>query len=394
MNRKLIAMTVISITALAAFAGLGARYLSAKEEPAYITATAGKSDIEEKVLASGILTAQKTVEVGAQVSGQLKKLHVAAGDVVRKGQLLAEIDPVLQANALKDAQATLDNVRAQRNAKDALLRQYTLAYRRQKELAALDATSRADLESAQAQVETTRAELAALDAQISKSTIAVDTAGANLGYTRIVAPMDGVVLSIITEEGQTVVSTQAATTILTLANLDTMTVKAKISEADVMRIKPGLPVYFSLLGDAEKRYTGRLRAIEPAAVSTGTTSSASTGNSGGSTAIYYYGLFEVPNLDHRLRNSMTAQVSVVIASVKNALCIPLASVENRGGNGGGTVKVLREGRPETRKLRLGLSDNVAVQVLEGVKEGERVVIGDSSTVPKAQGGAMSPPPRR
>jgi len=375
---------VLVLLALLAAAGLAARhYLFAKDPPSYITASVNRMDIEEKVLASGTLNAFKTVDVGAQVSGQLKKLHVALGEQVKKGQLLAEIDPVLQKNALRDAQAALEDVRAQKLSKQALLRQYLLAYRRQSELITRDATAHADLESAQAQLEGTRADLAALDAQISKAAIAVDTAKANLDYTQIVAPMDGVVLTITTYEGQTVVSTQSATTILTLADLDTITVKAKISEADVMRVRPGLPASFTLLGDADTRYQSKLRAVEPASTATTTAAAASSSASSSTStaAVYYNGLFDVPNPDRKLRVAMTAQVSIVVNGAKRALCIPISSLEERSGEGRATVRLLRGATPETRAIRVGISDNVQVQVLEGLKEGDKVVIGDSATVP-------------
>ena len=126
--------------------------------------------------------------------------------------------------------------------------------------------------------------------------------------------MDGVVVGIVTEEGQTVVSAQAAPTILRLANLDTITVKAQISEADVTRVRPGQKVYFTILGDPDARHYGKLRAIEPATDSASSSSSASTSSS--STAIYYNGLFEVPNPDRTLRVSMTAQVFVVLSEAK------------------------------------------------------------------------------
>jgi macrolide-specific efflux system membrane fusion protein len=256
-------------------------------------------------------------------------------------------------------------------------------------MAAKDAASRADLESAQAQLESTRYEIAALDAQIKKAVIAVDTARANLGYTRINAPMDGVVISIDTEEGQTVVSTQSATTILTLADLDTVTVKAKISEADVTRVKPGLTTYFTLLGDADQRYYGKLRAIEPGPVSG--TSSTSSSSSSSSTAIYYYGLFEVPNPEHRLKVSMTAQVAVVLNQAKQALCIPAAALLDKKSDGHATVRVLKGELAEKRGIRTGISNNVQVQVLEGLRPGEKVVLGDSASVPAAASSGAMPP---
>lgn len=238
-SRRTVSALVIAVVLLSGLA-LGAKHwFFAPPRQTFITADVIRMDLEESVLASGTLKAFKTVAVGAQVNGQLKKLLVTMGDKVKKGQLLAEIDPVLPQFTLKDSEAQVDNLQAQKRAKQALLKQYELAFQRQNQMSAKEASSRADLESAQAQLESTRYDIAAIEAQIRKSMIAVDTARANLGYTRIYAPIDGTVISIDTEEGQTVVSNQSATTILTLATLDTMTVKAKISEADVTRVKPG-----------------------------------------------------------------------------------------------------------------------------------------------------------
>jgi macrolide-specific efflux system membrane fusion protein len=266
------------------------------------------------------------------------------------------------------------------------LRQYELAYRRQKGLAAQDAASLADLESAQAQLETTRAELAALEAQFRKAQIAVDTAKANLDYTRIVAPMDGVVIGIITEEGQTVVSAQAAPTILRLADLDTVTVRAQISEADVTRVRPGQKVWFTILGEPDTRRYGTLRAIEPA-----TESASSSSSTTSSTAIYYNGLFDVKNPDRKLRPSMTAQVAVVLSEARQALSVPVSTLRDKGKDGRQTVKVLTDGKTEERSVRVGISDRVNAQVLDGVREGERVVIGDATVQAVATTAGMPPP---
>ena len=359
-----------------------------REQTPIISAPVARMDIEESVLASGTLNALKTVAVGAQVSGQLKTLHVALGDRVKKGQLLAEIDPVLQQNALRDAQASLENAVAQRRAKQALLHQYELAFRRQQVLTDQDAGAKVDLETAQATLESTRAEIAALEASTSKAKIAVDSARANLEYTRIVAPMEGVVLSITTEEGQTVVSTQSATTILTLANLDTITVKAQISEADVARVKPGQTVYFTTLGDSDCRHYSKLRAVEPGP----TTSSTSTTTSSTS-AVYYNGLFEIANPDRALRTSMTAQVSIVLSEARGALCIPVAALGEKEKTGWCAVKVLRGDLPQPQKIRIGINNRVHAQVLEGLREGDRVVVGDTAVVVNT-GNGMPPPPRR
>jgi macrolide-specific efflux system membrane fusion protein len=391
-KKKTVIISIIIILIISVGAA-AARKFFAPQKISYITAPAARLDLEESVLATGILKAFKTVAVGAQVNGQLKTLHVSLGDKVKKGQLLAEIDPVLPQNTLKDAEAQVDNLKAQKRSKQALLKQYELTYQRQSQMNAKDAGSRADLESAQAQLESTRHDIVAQEAQIKKAVIAVDTARANLGYTRIHAPIDGTVISIDTEEGQTVVSNQAATTILTLATLDTMTVKAKISEADVPRVKPGLSTYFTLLGDSETRYYGKLRAIEPGPVN-GTTTTGTGSTSSSSSAIYYYGLFEVPNPDNKLKVSMTTQVAVVLNQAKQALCIPVSALGEKQKDGKTTVRVLAGEQAETRPIRTGISNNVQIQVLDGLREGEKVIIGDSSSLPKTDPNKMPQPPGR
>ena len=392
-QKKQIIIGIIIILLISAGVAVARKFLS-PAKITYITAPAVRMDLEDSVLATGILKAFKTVAVGAQVNGQLKALHVALGAKVKKGQLLAEIDPVLPQNTLKDAEAQVENLQAQKRSKQAVLKQYELAHRRQSQMNAKDAGSWADLESAQAQLESTRHDISSLEAQIKKAIIAVDTARANLGYTRIHAPIDGTVISIDTEEGQTVVSNQSATTILTLATLDSMTVKAKISEADVTRVKAGLPTYFTLLGDSDTRYHGTLRAIEPGPVSSGTTTTGTSSTSSSSSAIYYYGLFEVPNPDNKLKVSMTAQVAIVLNQARQALCIPVSALGEKLKDGRMTVKVLAGEQPEVRTIRTGISNSVQIQVIEGLRDGEKVIIGDSSNLPKTDSNTMPPPGRR
>lgn len=389
-NNKKVLIVIIVILLIAA-GSAGIRKFFSPPAISYITAQVTRMDIEESVLATGILKAFKTVAVGAQVNGQLKTLHVSLGDKVKKGQLLAEIDPVLQQNTLKDSEAQVENLQAQKRSKQALLRQFQQSYQRQSQMNIKDAASRADMESVQAQLESTKHDISSLEAQIKRAVIAVDTARANLGYTRINAPIEGTVISIDTEEGQTVVSNQAATTILTLATLDTMTVKAKISEADVTRVKPGLETYFTLLGDSDKSYHGKLRAIEPGPVSTGTSTS---GSSSTNSAIYYYGLFEVPNPDNLLKVSMTAQVTIVLKKTEQALCIPVSSLGEKHKDGSSTVRVLKDEKPETRNIKTGITNNVQIQVMEGLRDGEKVIIGDSSSLPETDSNKMPPPPGR
>ncbi len=341
-------------------------------KPAYLTATVARATVESTVMATGTLQAYQQVDVGAQVSGQLKSLKVRLGDQVRKGQLLAEIDPVLLQNALLASQASLASLEAQRRAVSASLWQANLTLQRQQQMLAREATSRQDLEAAKAQTDVLRANLASFDAQISQAHAQVDSARANLAYTKITAPIDGEVVVIVTQEGQTVVAAQQAPVILKLADLDHMTVKAQISEADVIRIRPGQPAYFTILGDTDARHTGVLRAVEPAP------QDFSSGDTKTSGPVFYNALFETSNSDHQLRIGMTAQVTVGLQRADNALYVPISALGRRMQDGRYPVRVLHpDGSTTTLMVAAGINDRVNIQVLDGLNEGDEVVTADS-----------------
>jgi macrolide-specific efflux system membrane fusion protein len=391
---------LFAILGLMALVGWGvyAKFIRKPPAPEVITAAVERTDLEDTVLASGTINSERDVNVGAQVSGQIKKLHVQLGDQVKQGQLLAEIDSTTQANTLRNAEAQVALLQAQLQAKQALFRQAEITYQRQQGLFKQDAGSKADLDAAEATLATTRADINVLQAQIQQANISVDTARVNLGYSRIVAPIDGVVTGVIAEEGRTVNAVQSAPTIIKLSRLDRVLIKAQISEADVVRVKPGLPVYFTILGEPQKRYEAKLRSIEPSPESeqvdtstkTTTTTSSST-----TAAIYYNGLFEVPNPDGKLRVAMTAQVFVVLAKADDVLAIPASALGKRNRKDGTyTVRVL-EGEPGAqrvvdRQVKVGLNNRVQAQVLSGLKEGERVVVGEASAGGAAGGGRRPP----
>ncbi|MGH1473038.1 efflux RND transporter periplasmic adaptor subunit [Yersinia proxima] len=373
------------------------RLISPPDKPGFITAPAEIRTLEQTVLADGTIKAQKQVTVGAQVSGQIKALHVTLGQQVQKGQLVAEIDDLTQQNALKDAEEALKNVLAQRAAKVAMQKNNQLTYQRQREILAKGLGVRADFDSAKATLDSTQAEIDALDAQIAQAEIAVSTAKLNLGYTKITSPISGTVVAIPVEEGQTVNAVQSAPTIIKVAQLDTMTVEAQISEADVVKVKVGMPVFFTILGEPEKRFSATLRAIEPAPDSindettTSTSSSSSSSSSSTTTAIYYNGLFDVANPDGALRISMTAQVYIVLSKAEDAIVIPATALENDKGSY--RVQVVDDkGKVSTREVTVGLNNNVDAQILSGLQAGEQVIVSQGSAATsnnKAQ--RMGPP---
>ncbi len=372
-------------------------FFAAGDEPALLTADVTRGDIEQTVEATGTLEPKEMVSVGAQVSGRLETLNVEVGQVVRQGELIAQIDAQTQTNTLKTAQAELANMQAQRASQQATLAKAEQSYRRQQAMVPGEATSVADFEAAEADLKSARAQLAVIDTQIQQARVAVNTAEINLGYTRIVAPMDGVVVAVVTKQGQTVNANQSAPTIVILAQLDVMQVKAEISEADVIKVDAGLPVYFTILGDADHRYNATLLQVEPApeSIVDEVNSTSSSSSSSSSTAIYYNALFEVPNTDGKLRALMTAQVSIVLARKKNVLQIPSAALGAKGKDGTYTVRVMGAGGGiEQRQVKVGLNNNVSAEVLSGLKSGEKVVVGEAaaSTSTSNSGGRMGPPP--
>lgn len=379
---------------------LGARhFLRPPAPPSLITAPVQRADIEDTVLANGTLQAFKQVSVGAQVSGQVKSLKVALGDMVKKGQLVAEIDSMTQQNTLRTAQTTLANVQAQLKSAQATLAQNQRTLARQQQMRRSDASAQADLDSAREGVETAQANVEALKAQVEAARIAVDTAQVNLGYTRITSPIDGQVVSIVTEEGTTVNANQSTPTILIVAQVDTMTVKASISEADVTSVKPGQKVYFTILGEPDRRWDTTLRSIEPATDSISSSSTSSTSSSSTSTtsatAVYYNGKLDVPNADHLLRISMTATVHIVRNAARNALTIPAGALGPRGQDGQTQVQVVGpDGRPQPRMVKIGINNSVTAQVLDGLREGEQVVLGNAASASSSGGSTrrMGPPP--
>ncbi len=358
--------------------------------PTLLTTVVARGDIVRAVLATGTVEATDLVSVGAQASGQIRSLRVKLGQKVRAGDLIAEIDSTTQRNALRNADAALANIRAQRAAQQASVVQAEAAFRRQQTMMAGEATSRADFDIARANRDVARAQLEALDAQIAQSATSLDTARANLGYTRIVAPIDGSVVAIVASEGQTVNAVQSSPTIVKLASLDVMTVEAEISEADVIHVRPGLPASFTILGDPDRRFPGKVRDVEPAPESV-SVDDARTSTQSSDEAVYYNGLFDVPNRDGVLRIGMTAQVEIELSRARDVLVAPFAALGERAKDGSYRVRVLdAEGRPVARTIRVGINNRVDVQVLSGLREGERIVVGEAAADPAS---ASAFPPR-
>ncbi|WP_354059638.1 efflux RND transporter periplasmic adaptor subunit [Devosia sp. 2618] len=379
---------LLVLIALGAAAFAGWWYFLAAPQASTVpnTVVASRGDLEQTVLASGVLQANSLVSVGAEVSGRIEAVHVVLGQEVKKGDLIVEIDSLNQENAVKSAQAVLAGNQAQKKSQQASLVQAESALSRNQQLNANSLVSRTDLETAQTAVDSIQAQIDQLYAQIAQSELSVESAELNLSRTKIIAPSDGTIVAVLVEAGQTVTSNQSIPTIVKIADLDTMVIKAEISEADVVRVTPGQRVYFTILGEPDKQIDATLREIEPAPTSI-SSDTAST-----DTAIYYNGLFDVPNPDHKLRISMTAQVTIVLAEVQDAVLLPSALVTRRGQDGGVMVNVFD---PKTeavtpRRIEVGLNNNISAEIKGGLNAGEEVVSNSGArpaTATGAGGGA-------
>ncbi|MDN6320338.1 MAG: efflux RND transporter periplasmic adaptor subunit [Marinobacter sp.] len=324
-----------------------------------LTVAVQRGDLEDLVTATGVLQPRDYVDVGAQVSGQLEVLHVRIGDDVKEGDLLAEIDPTLYVARVDATRAQLRNQRAQLMERKAQLTLAELQYRRQQNLLREEATSREAAQTAEATLQSARAQIEAINAQIEQTESSLRAEEANLEYARIYAPMDGTVVSIEARQGQTLNVNQQAPVLMRIADLSAMTVEAQVSEADIGKLTPDMPVYFTTLGSQQRRWESRLDRLEPTPVVE-------------NNVVLYNAVFEVPNPEGRLMTQMTAQVFFVNAEARGALLVPVTALSGRGS--GATVQVLgSNGQPEQRGVTVGVTNRVQAEIVDGLKEGDRVV---------------------
>lgn len=341
-----------------------------------------RGDIEQTVTALATIKPKTYVDVGTQVSGQLRKVMVEIGDTVQQGQLMAQIDPTVYQTRVLGDQAQLDNLKAQLAQQKAQLELDRLRDSRASRLLATQAGSQDTADAAAATVRIGEAKIAALEAQIKQTQATLDGDLANLGYTKIYAPMSGTVVSTSATEGQTLNANQTAPIILRVADLDTMQVWAQVTEADIPKIKVGMPVYFTTLGMPDRRFSAKVVQILP---------TPDTVND----VVLYNVLIDVPNPDRVLMTSMSAQVFFMLDAARNALLVPASAVRpaargaRREARNEAVVRVLVDGKVEPRTVKTGLSNRGQVQILEGLNEGDRVVT-TPDTTPQRPSGPMPP----
>jgi macrolide-specific efflux system membrane fusion protein len=313
-----------------------------------------RRDLEAVARATGVVrpVTGAEVRVGSRASGVVERLRVRIGDPVRRGQLLAELESAELRARRDQAAAALASARAS-------LAYATAELARRRRLAAAEAASRADLELTERAVEVGAA-------AVAEARAALALAEAQLGQARIVAPIDGVVSSVSTQEGETVSAALSAPTFVTVVDLDRLEVWAYVDETDVGRIAVGQPARFTVDAFPERVFEGEVAAIYPRAEIR-------------DNVVNYVAVVRFPAPEDRvLKPEMTAAVSIVLARRENALVVPRRAVRAEGGRT--VVRVPGEGgAAAVRPVVTGQRDEASCEILEGLREGEAVLVGGAVT---------------
>ena len=384
------------VAALVILAGLGwygYQKMQPKNEATFITEEVKRGKIAQTVSATGEISATNLVDVGAQVSGQIKKMHVKIGDVVKEGDLIAEIDNVTQVNEVNTRKAQLQTYQAQLESAQVALKIAQRKYSRYKSLASADAVSKEEFEATEDSLATNRAKIKELQSSIRQTQTAINTAEKDLGYTRITAPSAGTVVSLVVEQGQTINSSQTSPTVVQIADLTSMTNKMQIAEGDATKVKAGQTVNFTILSEPDAPISAKLDSIDPG-LTTMSQGSYSKSTDTTSNAIYYYARATVPNPDGKLAIGMTTQNTVEIASADNVLMVPTVAIKTKDGKK--FVRVLgANNQAVDREIQTGLKDSMNTEVKSGLNEGEKVVMSEMGAAEKAEAveREMAGPPR-
>lgn len=363
--KKRLLLVIIAIATVTVSVAAYYRANGAEDPPAFAYATVSRGDVIEEVEATGTLEAVNTVQVGTQVSGAIKTLHADFNARVRKGDVIARLEPSLFLTQVEQAQASVARVEAEADRARVTLDDATVKLRRARELWEAQLIARTDLEAAEAAARLADASLKSAQAQVTQARASLSQAQVNLGHTIIEAPIDGVVISRAVDVGQTVAASMSTPTLFVIANdLSQMRVNARIDEADVGRVAAGQRVRFTVDAYPGRTFTGTVSQVRLEPVTE-------------QNVVSYVTIIDVPNTDLQLKPGMTATVTVEIARAENVLRVPNAALRFRPSPEGARVWVAGpDGRPRPADVRPGLSDGTVTALLDDSPgEGTRVITG-------------------
>jgi HlyD family secretion protein len=373
MKKKLVAGMILIIVAI----GAGAYFLlkGGDQSPKYRTEKVSRGNVRATVTATGTVNAVTTVLVGTQVSGTIKNLYVDYNSPVKKGQLLAQIDPDTFEAQVQQARANLLLAKANEGKAAASLIDAKRTRDRNRMLFNRNLIAQSDLDTAETNAAVALSQLSAAGAQVAQTRAALSYAEISLRYTRIISPIDGTVISRNVDVGQTVAASFQTPTLFTIAqDLTRMQIDANVDEADIGKVKVHQPVEFTVDAYPDFVFAGKVAEMRSAPISV-------------QNVVTYDVVVRVDNPDLRLKPGMTANVSIILADKVGVLRVPngalrfrLAEAELGGksspprGKGQG-VWVLKENKPEHVAVMPGISDGTFTEILSAnPREGERVII--------------------
>jgi HlyD family secretion protein len=398
--------------AVAAAAGLAvwAYYASNRgpSEPTIATAAVTRGDVVETVDATGTLQAVTTVQVGTQVSGTIKTLHADFNSRVRRGQVIAELEPSLFETQVEQARASVIRLEAEVRRAEVQLEDAQQKLRRARELSARALIAASDLEAADVTARMADSAVKGAQAQVVQARASLHQSEVNLGHTIITSPIDGVVISRNVDVGQTVAASMQAPTLFVIArDLSEMQVEASIAEADIGRVRAGQPVTFRVDAYPSETFDGAVSQVRLQPVVE-------------QNVVSYVTVIDVPNSDHRLKPGMTATVTVEVARATDVLAVPNAALrvrpapdvlatvgQHRGeteecptsgshgsedaGQSRGEIWILVDGTLDRVPVRVGVSDGMRSAIFSpALAEGMKVVTAISGDVPTAPATSTSP----
>lgn len=359
-------------------------------ESTFVTAKADRGRISAKVTASGTLSALVTVQVGSQVSGRIQSLYVDYNSPVKKGQVIARIDPQIYQATAEQARANLMAAEANLTKAKVQNQDAERQAKRANELVEQKLISQAERDTARSNADAAHAGVAAAEGTVAQAKAALNQARVNLGYTEIISPTDGVVISRSVDVGQTVAASLQTPTLFVIAqDLRQMQVDTNVAESDIGKLSEGMEVKFTVDAYPGERFKGSVRQIRNAAQTV-------------QNVVTYDAVVAVDNADLRLKPGMTANVTFAYADKPDVLRVPNAALRFKPaadqipkaaesektkperGSGQRTLWVLRNGQPEAVQVKIGISDGVQTEIIEGeIKEGDEIITDSKGASAKA-----------
>jgi HlyD family secretion protein len=363
---------VLAAAAFMIFRGKG-------DEIKFRTEKVTRGDITMSVTATGTMNAVTTVLVGTQVSGTIKNIYVDYNSPVKKGQLIAQIDPSTFQAQVSQARANVLSAKANLDKAEATLVDSKRTMERYKELFAKDLVAKSDFDTADTNYETAKASVSAARSQIAQTAAALEFAETNLRYTKILSPVDGVVISRNVDVGQTVAASFQTPTLFTIAqDLTKMQIDTSVDESDIGKVKVGQDVDFAVDAYPETTFKGKVWQVRNAPITV-------------ENVVTYDVVVQVPNPDLKLKPGMTANVSIIVATKKDVLKIPNAALrfklqgkglrsperkpEKTSEKKGAGVWILQNGQPRRIPVSLGISDGIYTGLVSGdIREGQELIV--------------------